>query len=128
MQTGALTKRTPWRLPKRSVARARGDQGARWPLLAGLGLAALAGVVAGGGGWAYAIAAVVLPAFLFVATAAPERTTLVLIALLPFSIYPASTGGFSLFLAAPAFGYVSIMLLSRQRGSLPALRRDLPAV
>src|SRR5882757_7046683 len=128
MLTKTLTKRTRWRLPTRGVVPLGGGQGARWALFAGLGLAALAGVVAGGGSWTLAIAAVVLPAFLVIATAAPERTALVLIALLPFSIYPASAGGFSLFLAAPAFGYVSIMLLSRQRGSLPALRRDLPAV
>jgi O-antigen ligase len=128
METGALTQRAPRRLPRRRRVRLPGGMGGWWALPAGLGLAVAAGVIAGGGEWTLAIAAVLAPVFLVVATAAPERTALGLIVLLPFSIYPASAGGFSLFLALPTFGFVSIVLLTRQHGSLRVLRRDLPAV
>jgi O-antigen ligase len=75
-----------------------------------------------------AVALVIVPVFALVATAAPERTTLGLIVLLPFFFYPASVGGFSLYLAVPTFGFVSIVLLTRPRPALGVLRRDLPAV
>jgi O-antigen ligase len=110
-----------------SFLRLPGD-GANWPVAVGLGLAGLAGIVAGGGDWQLAVAVALIPAFVIVATAAPERTALGLIVLLPFMIYPASVGDFSIFLAVPLFGYTSIVLLTRQRGGLAKLRRDLPVL
>jgi O-antigen ligase len=127
MGTAALTQRAVRRLPTRPVPRWRGSARG-WALITGLALAAGAGLMAGGGDWKLALAVVVVPAFVLVATAVPERTALGLIATLPFFIYPASFGGFSLFLAVPTFGFVSIVLLTRQRASMRMLRRDLPAV
>jgi O-antigen ligase len=128
METGAFTQRIPRRLLTHRVARVREARGVWWATVAGLGLAAAIGVLAGGGSWMLAVVLVVVPAFLLLAMAAPERTTLALIAALPFFIYPATVGGFSLFIAIPTFGFVSIVLLSRSRASLGRLRRDLPAL
>ena len=112
----------------RGLPRFGGGANGSWVIPAGIALAAVAGLVAGGGELRLAIAVVAIPAFLLIATALPERTTLGLIVLLPFFIYPASAGGFSLFLAVPTFGFVSIILLMRDRPPLGALRRDLPVI
>jgi hypothetical protein len=85
-------------------------------------------MVAGRGHWQLAVGLVAAPAFVVAALAAPERTTLALIATLPFFFYPASVGGFSLFLAIPTFGFVSLVLLVRRRATLAMLRRDLPVL
>lgn len=97
-----------------------------WPLAGGLILAALTGYFLSKGNWQFAFLMVAAPAFLVAAVATPERTALGLIVFLPFFIYPASVGGFSLFLAVPLFGFTGLMLMTRQRGSLHGLRRPLP--
>jgi hypothetical protein len=74
------------------------------------------------------VALVAAPVFVIASLSAPERTALFLIATLPFCFYPATVGGFSLFLAIPTFGFVSIVLLMRRRARLATLRRDLPVI
>jgi O-antigen ligase len=128
METGSLNSRTARGL--RALGH-RGPLGAgqeNWPVLLGAGLAVAVGAIAGGGSWQLALAAALVPVFAVVAIAAPERTALGLIVVLPFLFYPASIGGFSLFLGVPAFGFVSIVLLTRTRPPLGVLRRDLPVV
>lgn len=99
-----------------------------WALLGGVALSLVAGVLAGGGDPVAAVVAVGVPAFVLAAAAAPARTALVLLVALPFFFYPASVGGFSLFLAAPLFGFVSLVLLTRARRILATLRGDLPLI
>ena len=82
----------------------------------------------GRGDWRLALVAVATPAFLLISAATPERTALGLIIALPFFIYPASVGGFSLFLAIPTFGFVSVVLLTRRRPSLGTMRTELPLI
>lgn len=98
-----------------------------WATVIGLALAGAAGLVAGSGDWSLAVLVVVAPAFLLIATAAPERTALGLIALLPFMFYPATVGGFSVFIAVPAFGFVALVILVRERVRLHRLKGVLPS-
>ena len=128
METGAVNSRTPQGRFPRPGRLLPGTSDGAWTLVLGIALAASAGVLAGGGDWRLALLAVAAPAFLLIATASPERTALGLIVLLPFFIYPATVGGFSLFLAIPTFGFVAIVLLTRGRPSLGAMRRDLPVI
>jgi O-antigen ligase len=97
-----------------------------WLIGAGLVLAALAGHLAGGGDWRQALLVIGAPAFLLLATAAPERTALALLVALPFLIYPATVGSLSLFLALPLFGYTGLTMMMRARGTSSALSRQLP--
>jgi O-antigen ligase len=128
METGSLTTR-PARWRSRRVQRGPRDSNLNlWPIILGLAVAAAAGVVAGTGEWELALLVVGVPAFTLITVAAPERTALTLIVILPFFVYPASVGGFSVFLAIPTFGFVSIVLLTRHRPTLGMLRADLPVV
>lgn len=116
-------------LPAPDWARIRAWRGRRaevWPIAGGLAIAVIAGFFVGIGIWPFAVATVVTPAFLIIAAAAPERTALGLIVVLPFMFYPAAVGGFSLFLAVPTFGFTGLMLMMRQRSSLHGMRRLLP--
>jgi O-antigen ligase len=127
METGALTQRDAWSLHAR-LARARRALEPGWVVLGSVALAAAAGVVVGSGEWELGLSIAVVPAFLLAVTANPDRAALALIVALPFFVYPLTVGGLSLFLAVPTFGLVSIVLLSRQRGSWHVLRGDLPMV
>jgi O-antigen ligase len=116
-------------LPAPDWARLRAWRGRRaevWPIAGGVAIAVIAGWFAGVGLWLFAVAIVVTPAFLIIAAAAPERTALGLIVVLPFMFYPAAVGGFSLFVAVPTFGFTGLMLMMRQRSSLHGMRRLLP--
>ncbi|MGI8461545.1 MAG: O-antigen ligase family protein [Solirubrobacterales bacterium] len=127
METGLLTRRAGSAIRHGSWTPSPGAGGA-WPVAAGIGVAGVAGVLAGGGDWQLAIAAAFGPAFVVLATAVPERTALALIVALPFLFYPATIGEFSLFLAVPLFGYTSVVLLTRQTASFHRLGRVLPAI
>jgi O-antigen ligase len=97
-----------------------------WIVVLGVALAATAGVLAGNGSVSLAVVAVAAPAFLLIAVAAPDRTALALITVLPFLFYPAVVGGYSIFLAVPLFGFVSVVILLRERAKLHRLRGLLP--
>jgi O-antigen ligase len=73
------------------------------------------------------IVATVGAAFLVWALARPEHAALGVIAVLPFLVYPATVGKFSLFAAAPLVGIVSVTMLLAQRGSVARLRWRLSA-
>ncbi len=92
----------------------------------GVAIAAFGGYLAGNGYWTLAGAVVFTPVFMIIAAAAPERTALGLIVALPFMFYPATVGGFSLFLAIPTFGFTGLMLMTRQRSSLHGMRGVFP--
>jgi O-antigen ligase len=106
--------------PRRAIA-----NGAA-PVVYGIALAAVVGYLVGGGNWKLAALVAATPPFFAIAVAAPERTALGLIVILPFLFYPASVGGFSLFLGVPLFGFTGLTLVARQHGSLRVVRRLLP--
>jgi O-antigen ligase len=91
-------------------------------------VAVLAGLAVGKGQWELAVALIGAIALLGAALSSPEVTVLVVIALVPWSVYPAASGRFSIFLAVPVVGLVaSVMLLAR--GELHAeMRRRMPVV
>jgi O-antigen ligase len=114
------------RLPAAFAGRRRAPARDWWLVGAGLALAALAGHLAGTGDWRAALIAVAAPAFLVLATAAPERTALALLVALPFLFYPATVGSLSLFIALPLFGYTGLTMMLRARRTSGALSRQLP--
>jgi len=95
-------------------------------LIAGAAAAALAsGALIAHGSPAVLLALAAL-AFLLWAIARPEHAALVLLLLTPFSIYPLTVGGFSVFAVAPLVGLTSVILLLRHRGTVARLRGRLP--
>jgi O-antigen ligase len=97
------------------------------PLRAGalLGGAVAAGVVAGTGHALLLIALVIVVAGGVAVALWPERAILGLLAVLPFCVYPASVGGFSVFAALPValVAAAGLAVVDRSRGAiaLPAI-------
>jgi O-antigen ligase len=99
-----------------------------WPVAAGLAVAVVLGILVAGDAWELAAAGVGLVLFLLAATLSPDRTALVVVALVPWSIYPAASGRFSLFAAVPIAGLVAVLLLLAEEGSPPRLARGMPVL
>jgi len=94
-------------------------------LLAGAGAAVASGalIAHGSSKLVFVLAAL---AFVLWAIASPEDGALALLVIAPFSIYPVTVGGFSVFAIAPLVGVTSIILLLRHRGTLARLHGRLP--
>jgi O-antigen ligase len=108
------------------LSRRSGDAAMIGILAASSALAVVAGREAAVGDGALVAAGAAAAAFVVWMLARPEHATLAVLAVLPFLIYPTSTGGLSLFAAVPLVGLVSIALLLGQRGSWSRLRWRLP--
>jgi O-antigen ligase len=90
------------------------------------GLAALAaGLAVARGDGAVVAAAAAGCAFLAWTLARPEHAALGVLVVLPFLVYPTSSGGLSLFAGVPLVALVSLALLLAQRGSWARLRPRL---
>src|SRR5689334_8669377 len=101
------------------------------PIAVGFGALAVAAAIAVGyevshGSGTPAVLGLAGGAFLVWAAARPEHAALSLIVVLPFLIYPAQTGGLSLFAGAGLALAVSILLLLTQRHSMARLHRKIP--
>ncbi|HEX4010888.1 MAG TPA: O-antigen ligase family protein [Solirubrobacteraceae bacterium] len=108
------------------MSRRSGDRLMFGILAASGALAVLAGREAAAGDGTLVAVGAAATAFVVWMLARPEHAALAVLAVLPFLVYPASTGGLSLFAAVPLVGLVSIALLLSQRGSWPRLRSRLP--
>lgn len=96
------------------------------PVVLALVMAIGAGSLVGEGDWRIAVGIVGAAVFGIAAAGAPERTALLVVALIPWSVYPAASGRFSLFLGVPIAGLVAVVMLLAQREPIPGLRRALP--
>jgi O-antigen ligase len=111
----------PLAAPNRRMAVRR----AAAPLI-GMLVAVASGAAIAHGAALYVLLMLAGTAFVLWAISYPEHAALGLVAITPFSIYPATVGGFSVFLVVPLLSAVSVLLLLRRRGVLTRLRGRLP--
>jgi len=95
-------------------------------LMLALAAALLSGALVARGSYVWVLLAVGALGFCLWAISRPAHATLGLVAITPFSIYPVTVGGFSVFLTVPLVAFTSVVLLLRVRGNIGRLHRRLP--